>query len=96
MRPAAWPSPACWTTANTPATRPSSSPGLGYAGADNYVDEQAVIDGDLVTASSVAPVEFARAILERLDVYEPAVLESWFKLFGKKDPAGFYELMAAS
>jgi putative intracellular protease/amidase len=69
---------------------------LGYAGANNYVDEPAVIDGDLITGSSVAPVEFARAILERLDAYEPAVLESWFKLFGKRDPAGFHELMAVS
>ena len=70
--------------------------GTGYAGAENYVEEEAVIDGDLVTAGSVSPVEFARAILERLGVYEPAVLKSWFKLFGKKDPAGFYELMAVS
>jgi putative intracellular protease/amidase len=70
--------------------------GIGYAGAENYVEDHAVIDGDLVTAGSVAPVEFAHAILDRLDVYEPAVLESWFKLFGKRDPAGFYELMAAS
>ena len=67
---------------------------LGYGGADHYVDEPAVIDGDLVTGSSVAPVEFARAILERLDAYEPDVLVSWFKLFGQRDPAGFHELMA--
>ena len=70
--------------------------GTGYAGGDHYVDEPAVVDGDLVTANSVAPVEFARAILERLDVYEPGVLASWFKLFGQKDPAGFYELMEVS
>jgi putative intracellular protease/amidase len=70
--------------------------GTGYAGADHYVNEPAVVDGDLVTANSVAPVEFARAILGRLDVYEPGVLDSWFKLFGEKDPAGFYELMAVS
>lgn len=67
---------------------------LGYQGGDHYRDEPAVTDGDLITANSTAPVEFAREILAKLDVYEPAVLDSWTKLFGQRDPAGFYELMA--
>jgi putative intracellular protease/amidase len=67
---------------------------VGYAGAHLYRDEPAVTDGDLITASANAPVEFARAILERLEVFEPNVLSSWFKLYGQRDPAGFYELMA--
>lgn len=67
----------------------------GYAGAEHYVaDQPAVTDGDLITASGVAPVHFARAIFERLDVYEPGVLASWFKLYADRDPAGFFELMA--
>ncbi|MCQ4121790.1 type 1 glutamine amidotransferase family protein [Rhodococcus tibetensis] len=68
--------------------------GVGYAGASLYRDEPAVTDRDLITGSATAPVEFARAILERLDVFEPSVLASWFKLYGHRDPAGFYELMA--
>ncbi|AUM19148.1 MULTISPECIES: type 1 glutamine amidotransferase family protein [Rhodococcus] len=68
--------------------------GLGYAGGDLYRDEPAVTDRNLITASATAPVEFARAILEHLEVFEPHVLESWFKLYGRRDPAGFYELMA--
>ena len=68
----------------------------GYAGTDHYVDELVVTDDDLITANPVAPVEFARAIFERLDMYEPATLASWFKLYGDQDPAGFHELMAAS
>lgn len=68
----------------------------GYAGAAGYVDEPAVIDGDLVTGSGVAPAEFARAVLERLDLYDPAVLASWYKLYGRRDPAGFAELMAVA
>jgi putative intracellular protease/amidase len=69
--------------------------GTGYAGAEHYRDEPAVIDGDLITGSGVRPVEFARAILERLEVFEPGVLASWYKLYGEHDPAGFFELMAA-
>jgi putative intracellular protease/amidase len=68
--------------------------GLGYGGAHLYRDEPAVTDGDLITASATAPVEFAREILARLDVYEPHVLASWYKLYGRRDPAGFHELMA--
>jgi putative intracellular protease/amidase len=68
--------------------------GLGYGGGHLYRDEPAVTDGDLITASATAPVEFAREILARLDVYEPHVLASWYKLYGRRDPAGFHELMA--
>jgi putative intracellular protease/amidase len=68
--------------------------GLGYGGKDFYRDEPAVIDGDLITASGVAPVDFARAIMARLEVFEPGVLASWYKLYGNHDPAGFFELAA--
>ena len=67
----------------------------GYRGAEHYRDEPAVTDGDLITASGTAPVDFARHIFARLDVYEPGVLESWYRLYGNNDPAGFYELMSA-
>lgn len=68
---------------------------LGYGGAKLYRDEPAVTDRDLITAGANSPVEFARAIFARLGVYEPHVLDSWYKLYGAKDPAGFYELMSA-
>jgi len=77
----------------------SNDPGFlaasGYAGADHYVGEPAVIDGDLVTATGVAPVHFARAVFERLGAHDPELIDSWFKLYADRDPAGFYELMAA-
>ncbi|MGW0042367.1 DJ-1/PfpI family protein [Rhodococcus sp. NPDC003348] len=68
--------------------------GVGYAGGHLYRDEPAVTDRDLITGAANAPVHFAREILERLDVYEPHVLASWFKLYGQRDPQGLYELMA--
>ena len=67
----------------------------GYAGADRYVAEPAVTDGDLITASGTAPVHFAQAIFAQLGLYEPGVAASWFKLYGDRDPAGFYELISA-
>jgi putative intracellular protease/amidase len=67
----------------------------GYAGEAHYRDVLALTDGDLITASAIAPVEFAREILARLGVYEPTVLGSWYKLYGMHDPAGYAELAAA-
>ena len=67
----------------------------GYAGAGNYVDAPAVTDGNLITASGVTPVEFAREILAKLDLHAPEVIASWYKLYGRRDPAGYAELMAA-
>jgi putative intracellular protease/amidase len=67
----------------------------GYAGSDRFVAEPAVADGNLITASGVAPVHFAQAIFSRLGLYEPTVAASWFKLYGNRDPAGFFELMSA-
>ncbi len=65
----------------------------GYQGSGLYVSKPAVTDGILITASGVAPVEFAREVLALLGVYEPGVLASWYKLYGQHDPAGFFELM---
>ena len=68
---------------------------VGYGGADLYRDEPAVTDGDLITASGIAPVDFARAIFTRLDMYEPRVLDAWYALYGERDPRGYYELMSS-
>jgi putative intracellular protease/amidase len=66
---------------------------MGSKGGDLYVDEPAVTDRGLITATAAAPVEFAREIFAQLDLYEPEVLASWYKLYGQQDPAGYYELM---
>ncbi|MDE1668858.1 type 1 glutamine amidotransferase family protein [Nocardia gipuzkoensis] len=61
----------------------------GYSGADHYVEAPAVTDGDVITASASAPFEFAREVLGRLGVYEPHVLDGWYRLFAHADPAGW-------
>ncbi|MGH8875946.1 MAG: type 1 glutamine amidotransferase family protein [Stackebrandtia sp.] len=67
----------------------------GYAGAAHYRDEPAVADRGLITATGISPVAFAREIFALLEVYEPAVLAAWYKLYGLNDPAGYHELMGA-
>jgi putative intracellular protease/amidase len=66
----------------------------GYAGHAHYAGGPAHSDGDLITASASAPVEFARLIFERLEVYTPPVLDAWYKLYTTGDASAFYALEA--
>ncbi len=65
----------------------------GYRGASLYVENPAVTDGELITASGVAPIEFAHEIFKRLELYPAAVLEAWYGLFKTGDPAHYEALL---
>jgi putative intracellular protease/amidase len=65
----------------------------GYAGGDRYVDERAVVDGDLVTAGPQSPVQFARATLGRLGLASTERLEAYESVFHRADPAAYPALM---
>ncbi len=67
----------------------------GYAGQNHYRDEPVVADGDLITAPAMAPLEFARAIFERLDLYAPDLLDAWYMLFSTRKPEYYAALVAA-
>jgi putative intracellular protease/amidase len=67
----------------------------GYAGGQHYVDERAVVDGDLVTAGPQSPVQFARATLARLDLASEETLEAYETVFHRGDPSGYPALMQA-
>lgn len=67
----------------------------GYAGGDRYIDARAVIGGDLVTAGPQSPVQFARAVLERLGLASQRTLDAYEAVFHRGDPAGFPVLMQA-
>jgi putative intracellular protease/amidase len=68
----------------------------GYAGGDHYVDERAVVDGDLITAGPQSPVQFACAALGRLGLASDRTLEAYEALFHGGDPAAFPVLMQAA
>ncbi|BDH61659.1 hypothetical protein MTP04_17890 [Lysinibacillus sp. PLM2] len=53
----------------------------------------AVTDGNLVTASGVAPLEFATEVLKKLDVFTPDTLDSWYNLNKTHQPKYFFQLM---
>jgi putative intracellular protease/amidase len=80
-------------TSNDPAALKMFCP--HYKGERYYVNEPAVTDGNLITASGLAPVEFAYHVFRRLDVMAPATLEAWHGLFTTRKPDFFYALMAS-
>ena len=53
----------------------------GYSDESTYVDQLAVSDHNLITASGLGSVEFAREILQRLSIYDDANLAVWFDMF---------------
>jgi putative intracellular protease/amidase len=66
-----------------------------YSGSDNYQNVPAVCDGNLITASGLAPVEFAREIFTRLNVMREGTLDAWFSLHTTRKPEYFHALIAS-
>jgi putative intracellular protease/amidase len=52
-----------------------------YSEADQYVDEPAVRDRGLITASGLGDVEFARELFEELNVLKPDDRVEWARIF---------------
>ncbi|QTD43278.1 type 1 glutamine amidotransferase family protein [Sporosarcina sp. Te-1] len=64
-----------------------------YKGEACFAPEPVVSSGNLVTASGVAPLEFAKEVLTLLDVFEAATLRSWYHLNKTQQPEYFFQLM---
>jgi putative intracellular protease/amidase len=64
-----------------------------YRGEARYVHEPVVYDRGLITASGIAPLEFAQEILKKLDVMTPATLDAWYHLYRTHEASHFFALM---
>jgi len=64
-----------------------------YKGDAFYRDEPAVSGNGVITASGLAPLEFAREILKCLDVASPETLDLWYRLNSTREPRLYFELM---
>lgn len=78
-------------TSNDPGWLASS----GYGGAAHFVQEPAVDDGGVITASMTASLEFAKLILARLGIFSARAREAWYGLYKTGSPACYIELMEA-
>lgn len=82
-------------------SRPHTSNGAGfldmfcpsYLGRSFYVDELAVADGNLITASGAGALLWAKLIIERLDVFRPDTLEAWYAYYSTGEARHFFALM---
>jgi putative intracellular protease/amidase len=63
----------------------------GYRGGRFYREKPAVTDQGVITASGVAPVDFAREIFETLELYSYDGLDAWYALFKHGDASALYE-----
>jgi len=66
-----------------------------YLGEKLYEEEPAITDNYLITASGIAPVDFAYHIFKYLDIYSTPVLEAWYGLFKTGRTEYFEALMKA-
>lgn len=64
-----------------------------YKGEQFYEMGPAASDGNLVTASGAAPLEFAREVLKKLDVFSSDTLDSWYQLNKTHQREYFFKLM---
>jgi len=53
----------------------------GYSDEDFYVDELAVTDQNLITASGLGSVEFGREVIKRLNLYSEGETQEWYAMF---------------
>ena len=52
-----------------------------YKGDVNYVEAEAVADQNIITAGGIYPIDFAKAILTKLDSTNETAINKWFQLF---------------
>ena len=64
-----------------------------YKGEENYCNKPAVTENNLITASGIAPLEFAYEVFKKTGIMENSVIEAWYNLYITKDGKYFLELM---
>ncbi|WYP26842.1 type 1 glutamine amidotransferase family protein [Alkalihalobacillus sp. FSL W8-0930] len=64
-----------------------------YKGEGQYKFESVVSDANLITASGIAPLEFAREVLNKLEVVTPDTLHAWYNLYKTHQPQYYLELI---
>lgn len=52
-----------------------------YIGETNYENKLAVTDRNIITANGIAPIEFAKEIFTKIELYDLDNIEKWFQLF---------------
>lgn len=64
-----------------------------YKGEKYFEMRSTVSDENLITASGIAPIEFAKEVLKKINVFESYTLEYWYKLNKIHKIEDFHQLM---
>jgi putative intracellular protease/amidase len=67
-----------------------------YTGAAHYSDAAAVTDAGIITAGATAPVDFAKAIFEALEVLPQPVIDAWYGLYTTGERKYYDQLVGAA
>ncbi len=64
-----------------------------YKGEALYKEQPVAVDGNLITATGIAPLEFAREVLRKTGAMKEETLEPWYQLYRTKEAKYFFSLM---
>ncbi len=64
----------------------------GYRGTAFYCGVPAVTDKNVITATGLAPIDFAREIFKMLNLYSATAIETWYSMFKQCDASKYYAL----
>jgi putative intracellular protease/amidase len=64
-----------------------------YKGETLYENKPAVVDGNLITATGIAPLDFTFEVIKKMDVMNNNTVNAWYYLYKTKEPKYFFELM---
>ncbi|HDK7175525.1 TPA: DJ-1/PfpI family protein [Clostridium botulinum] len=67
-----------------------------YSGKELYVNSPAVIDCNLITASSAGGLLWEKHIIQYLNVFPCEIIESWYNYYSTGDPKHLTELISQS
>ncbi|EJP6474081.1 DJ-1/PfpI family protein [Clostridium botulinum] len=67
-----------------------------YSGKELYINSPAVVDRNLITASSAGGLLWAKHIIQYLNVFPCETIESWYNYYSTSDPKYFTELISQS
>ncbi len=80
-----------WHTSNDLEYLKSVCP--NYKGEQAYRREGVVVEGNLITASGIAPLELTVQVLKALEVFSDKTLDAWYHLYSTHETKYFYDLM---
>jgi len=64
-----------------------------YTGENFYLNQPAVTDDNLITASGITPLEFSYEVLKRINLMKAETLDAWYQLYKTNEEKYFYALM---